>query len=149
MNVIESRATRTPAFWEWTPPPYDYPYCLFVSDHKSKQDKVKVIDLKNKCQKIIILEFCKQIYTRHTFWCLIRCINIKWIQWVLLKIQSVHDPLHWRTDGQTDGQDKTSIPPFQLLWILTPILFCNGVSLTEPLKTEIIMMPTSSSLVAP
>ena len=57
------------------------------------------------------------------FWsCLIRCANMKWIWWVLLKIQS--DCVHrWtdgqtdgRTDGQTDGQGETSIPPFQLRW---------------------------------
>ena len=54
------------------------------------------------------------------------------------------------TDRRTDGRTRwNQYTPFQLLWILTPILFCNGVSLTEPLKTEIIMMPTSSSLVAP
>ena len=50
---------------------------------------------------------------RHTFWsCLIRCANMKWIWWVLLKIQSGHDSVHRRTDGQGD----TSIPPFQLRW---------------------------------
>ena len=45
---------------------------------------------------------------------------MKWIQWVLLKIQSGHDSVHRRTDGQTDGrtdgQGDTSIPLFQLRW---------------------------------
>ena len=50
---------------------------------------------------------------RHTFWsCLIRCANMKWIQWVLLKIQSRHDSVHRRTDRK----GETSIPPFQLRW---------------------------------
>ena len=54
---------------------------------------------------------------RHTFWsCLIRCANMKWIQRVSLKIQSRHDSVHRRTDGRTDGQGETSIPPFQLHW---------------------------------
>ena len=44
--------------------------------------------------------------------CLIRCANMKWIRWVLLKIQSGHDSVHRRTDGQRE----TSIPPFQLRW---------------------------------
>ena len=37
---------------------------------------------------------------------------MKWIRWVFLKIQSGHDSVHRRTDGQGD----TSIPPFQLRW---------------------------------
>ena len=37
---------------------------------------------------------------------------MKWIRWVLLKIQSGHDSVH----RQTDGQGDTSIPPFQLRW---------------------------------
>ena len=58
-----------------------------------------------------IFEFCDGHYTRHTFWsCLIRCANMKWIRWVLLKIQSGHDSV------QTDGQGDTSLPPFQLRW---------------------------------
>ena len=58
-------------------------------------------------------KFANSHYTRHTFWsCLIRCANMKWIRWVLLKIQSGHDSVHRRTDGQGD----TSIPPFQLRW---------------------------------
>ena len=37
---------------------------------------------------------------------------MKWIRWVLLKIQSGHDSVHRRTDEQ----GETSIPPFQLRW---------------------------------
>ena len=51
---------------------------------------------------------------------------MKWIRWVLLKIQSGHDSVHRRTDGQGD----TSIPPFQLRWsggynklVHSPLLF--------------------------
>ena len=56
---------------------------------------------------------------RHTFGSsLIRCANMKWILWVLLKIQSGYNFVHRRTDGQmdrqTDEQGETSIPPFQL-----------------------------------
>ena len=47
---------------------------------------------------------------------------MKWIQWVLLKIQSRHDSVHRRTDGQTDGRtdgqtDKVIpvYPPFNFV----------------------------------
>ena len=39
----------------------------FTSDPKSKQDKVKVTNLK-KLPKIEIFKFCKKLYMRHTFW---------------------------------------------------------------------------------
>ena len=115
-----TRTTRTPAFWGYPAPPHDYPYHWVILDPKSKEDKVKVTNLK-KSQKFHISEFWNRHYTWHTFFsCLIRCANMKWIRWVLLKIQSGHDFVHrWtdgQTDGRTDGQGDTSIPPFQLRW---------------------------------
>ena len=93
-------------------PPHDYPYHWVILDPKSKDDKVKVTNFKN-LPKFQIFEFWNGHYTRHTFWsCLIRCANMKWIRWVLLKIQSGHDSVHRRTDGQGD----TSIPPYELRW---------------------------------
>ena len=81
-----TRTTRTPAFWGYPPPPNDYPYHWVILDPKSKEDKVKVTNLKNS-PKFQIFEFWNGHYTRHTFWsCLIRCANMKWIRWVLLKI---------------------------------------------------------------
>ena len=103
---ILTRTTRTPAFWGYPPPPHDYPYHWVILDPKSKDDKVKVTNLKNS-PKFQIFEFWNGHYTRHTFWsCLIRCANMKLIRWVLLKIHSGHDSVHRRTDGQGD----TSIP---------------------------------------
>ena len=100
----ETRTTRTPAFWGYPPPPHDYPYHWVILDPKSKEDKVKVTNLK-KSPKFQIFEFWNGHYTRHTFWsCLIRCANMKWIRWVFLKIQSGHDSVHRCTDGQTDGR---------------------------------------------
>ena len=99
-----TRTTRKPAFWGYPPPPHDYPYHWVILDPKSKEDKVKVTNLKNS-PKFQIFEFWNGHYTRHTFLsCLIRCANMKWIRWVFLKIQSGHDSVHRRTDGQTDGQ---------------------------------------------
>ena len=42
-----TRTTRTPAFWGYPPPPHDYPYYWVILDPKSKEDKVKVTNLKN------------------------------------------------------------------------------------------------------
>ena len=100
----KTRITRTPAFWGYPPPPHDYPYHWVILDPKSKEDKVKVTNLKNSP---------KFHYTRHTFVsCLIRCATMKWIWWVLLKIQSGHDSVHRRTDGRTDGQTDKVIPVY-------------------------------------
>ena len=97
-----TRTTRTPAFWGYPPPPHDYPYHWVILDPKSKDDKVKVTNVKNS-PKFYIFEFWNGHYTQHTFWsCLIRCANMKWIRWELLKIQSGHDSVNRRTDGQTD-----------------------------------------------
>ena len=99
-NLILTRTIRTPAFWGYPPPPHDYPLYWVILDPKSKEDKVKVTNLKN-LPKFQILKFSNKHYTQHTFWsCLIRCANMKWIRWVLLKIQSGHDSVHRRTDGQ-------------------------------------------------
>ena len=105
--------TRTPAFWGYPPPPHDYPYYWVILDPKSKEDKVKVTNLKNM-PKLHIFKFWSKLYTRHTFWSsLIRCANMKWIQRVLLKIQSGHDSVHRQTDGRTRWNQYT---PLQLHW---------------------------------
>ena len=108
-----------PAFWGYPLPPHDYPFYWVILDPKSKEDKVKVTNLKN-LPKFQVFEFWNKHYTWHIFWsCLIRCANMKWIRWVLLKIQSGHDSVHRRTDGQTerrtDGQGETSMPPFNFV----------------------------------
>ena len=119
-KIKSTRTTRAPAFWECPPPPHDYPYFWFIPDPKSKQDKVKVTNLKIP-QIFKFWNFAKKHCMRHTFWsCLIRCVNMKWIWLVLWKLQSGHDSIHRWTDrlmdGQTDGRLETSTPPFQLRW---------------------------------
>ena len=100
-----------------TPPPplpHVYPYHWVIMDPKSNEDKVKVTNLKSS-PKFQIFEFWNGHYTRHTLWsCLIRCANMKWIRWVLLKIQSGHDSVHRRTDGQTDKVIPV-YPPFNFV----------------------------------
>ena len=44
----------------------------------------------------------------------------------MLKIQSGHDCVHRHTDGQTNGQGETSIPPFQLRWSGVIINSCGA-----------------------
>ena len=110
-----TRTTRTPAFWGYPPPPHDYPYHWVILDPKSKEDKVKVTNLKNS-PKFKMFVFWNGHYTWHTFLsCLIRCANMKWIRWVLLKIQSGHDSVHRRTDGRTDRRTRWyQYTPYQL-----------------------------------
>ena len=89
----------------------------WILSQKKTKSKLQIYKIR---QNFKFLTF-EMHYTRHTFWsCLIRCANMKWIQGVLWKIQSGHDSVHRRTDGQTDrrtdGQGDTSIPPFQLRW---------------------------------
>ena len=107
-----TRTTRTPAFWGYPLPPHDYPYYWFILDPKSKEDKVKVMNLKN-LPKFQIFQFCNELYTQHTFWsCLIRCANMKRIRWVLCGHNSLS------TDGQTDAQTdkvKPVYPPFNFV----------------------------------
>ena len=45
--IAGTRTTRTPVFWGYPPPPHDYPYHWVILDFKSKEDKVKVTNLKN------------------------------------------------------------------------------------------------------
>ena len=47
VTLIQTRTTRTPAFWGYPPPPHDYPYHWVILDPKSKKDKVKDTNLKN------------------------------------------------------------------------------------------------------
>ena len=44
---VITRTTRTPAFWGYSLPPHDYPHYWVILDHKSKEDKVRVTNLKN------------------------------------------------------------------------------------------------------
>ena len=89
----KTRTTRTPGFWGYPLPPHDYPYHWVILDPKSRQSQ------SYKFKKIRQnFKFWNGHYMRHTFLsCLIRCANMKWIWWVLLKIQSGHFSVHRRT----------------------------------------------------
>ena len=76
-------------------PCYGFLYWVIL-DPKSKEDKVKVTNLKN-LPKLHFFEFWNKLYRRHTF-----CANMKWVRRVLLKMQMGHTSVHKRTDGRTD-----------------------------------------------
>ena len=58
--------------------------------------------------KTKICKLFKNLYMLHTFWsCLIRCINIKWIQWELEALQSGQGTQDWPTDGGTEWNQFT------------------------------------------
>ena len=112
LHQITTRTTRTLAF-EDTPAAS---YLLIPLSHIGSQVKRRQSQSYKFKEFAKISNFEKKHYTWHTFWSrLIRCANMKWIRWVLLKIQSEHDSVHRRTDGRTD-RGETSIPPFQLRW---------------------------------
>ena len=99
------------------PPPHDYPYYWVILYPKSKDDRVKGTNLKN-LPKFHIFKVWNKLYTRHSFWsCLIICANMKWVRWVLLKIQSGHHSVHRRSDGRMDRRTRwNQYTPFQLRW---------------------------------
>ena len=58
----------------------------------------------------------KNLYVTH-FLKLLRCINMKRIQWVLWKIQSGHESIHRWTDRRTDKRTRWNYTTlFQLRW---------------------------------
>ena len=111
--------------YEDTPPPPPPPTWLPIP-LSHIESKVK----RSQSQSYKFKQFVKNYhYTQHTFWsCLIRCANMKW----------GHDSVHRRTDGQTDGQDETSIPPpppFKLRW-------SEGYNYPYPIRTH-TLSPTA------
>ena len=96
-NKVTTLATRTPAFWYTLRHPMITHTRSQVKSRQSQSYKFK------KLPKFQILKFCKKLYMRHTFWnCLMRCINMKWIQQELKALQSGHGMRDGRTDGRTE-----------------------------------------------
>ena len=95
MGQLQTRTTRTPAFWEYLPPPHDYANCWFKSYPEIRQ--VKVIHFK-KLPKIQNLEFTKPLHVTH----LLKLLE------KICKHYIVEDTERKRfclqTDGQTDLQ---------------------------------------------
>ena len=97
----ETRKTKTPAFWGYPPPPHDYPYHWVILDAKSKEDKVKVTNLKN----FWILK--RALHATH----LLKLLN-KMCKYEMDPMSIVEDTERTqfcpqadrRTDGRKDGQ---------------------------------------------
>ena len=68
MVQLTTRTTRTPAFCGYPRRlMINWSYFWVILDPKSKEDKVKVTNLKN-LPKLQMFEFWNNLYTRHTFW---------------------------------------------------------------------------------
>ena len=110
---IRTWTTRTPAFWGYPLLRHDYPYHWVILDPKSKEGSYKFKEFAKLSNFLILKEILHGTQ-------LLTCANMTWIWRVLLRIQRGHDSVHrqtyGQTDGWTDGQGETSIPPFWLRW---------------------------------
>ena len=103
----QTRTTKTPAFWDTLRRPMitHTRDSHQIPSQNTTKSKLQILQI---CQKF---KFCKKLYTWHNFWsCLIRCINMKWIQPNLLALQSGHPMQEGQTDRRTDGV-KPICPP--------------------------------------
>ena len=89
-------------------------------------------------------EFCSTLYMRHILWrCLIRCVNMKWIRRVLLKIESRHDSVHSRTARQPH-KVKPVYPAFNFFEAGGIIIMANNGRL-DTLSQQQTISSTASS----
>ena len=114
---MTTRTTRTPAFWGYPPPPHDYPYHWVILDPKSKEDKVKVTNLKNST-KFQILK--RSLHVTH----LLKLLD-KMCKYEMDPMSIVEDTERTRfcpqtdrrTDGRTDRRTRWyQYTPYQLRW---------------------------------
>ena len=92
-----------PVFWGYPLPPHGYPYYWFILDSKSKQDKVKVTNLKNLQKNTshathllkLIDNICKYEMDPASI-----VEDTEWTQFC----PQMDRQTDGRTDGQTDGQ---------------------------------------------
>ena len=95
----------------------------WIPSQKMTKSKLQILKIR---QNFKFIKFWNGHYTRHTIWsCLIRCANMKWIRWVLLKIQSGHDSVHRWTDRQTD----------KVIPVYPPINFVEAWGITTVYET--------------
>ena len=112
MGKWETRATRMPAFWGYPLPPHDYPYHRVILDPKSKDDQVKVTNLKNS-PKFQILK--QPLHTTH----LLKLLDKMMCKYDMDPMSIVADT-EWtrfcpQMDRWTDGKGETSIHPFNFV----------------------------------
>ena len=94
---VTPNITRMPSFWGYPPPPHDYPHYWFILDPNSKQDKVKVTNLKN-LPKFQIFEFWKKsLCATH----LLKLLDKK-CKYAMDMASIVEDSVHKWTGGQME-----------------------------------------------
>ena len=105
-----TRTTKTLAFWDTL--------CHPMNTHAI--DSYRIPSQNKTKSKLQIWKISQNF----KFWsCFIRCVNMKWIRLVLLKLQSGPDSVHRRTDKRTDGRTDgrttwnqyTPPPPFNIV----------------------------------
>ena len=112
-----ARTTRMPAFLGYPPPPHDYPYYWFTLDPKSKEDKVKVTNLKN-LPKFQIFEYWKKIHVTHLLKLLDRMCKYAMDPAIDIERTQFCPQMDRWTDRQTRWNQCA---PFPLRWSLTVI----------------------------
>ena len=112
MSVVEQLSSKFGREWNTKLEQLEHLHCEDIPRRPSithtidsywipSQNKTSNLQISRICQTLQLFEFW--IKAQHTFWsCLIRSVNMKWTQQVLLNIQSGHDSVHRRTDRQTD-----------------------------------------------
>ena len=97
-----TRTTRKPAFWGYPSPPHDYPYYWVISDPKSKEDIVKVTNLKN-LPKITNFRISKQAFHATNLQKMLNKTGKYEMDPTSIVEDTVgHDSVHRRTDPPTD-----------------------------------------------
>ena len=100
--IGQTRTTRMPAFWGYPPPPRDYPCHWVILDLKSKQDKVKVTNLKNFPKVQILKKKLQALQATH----LLKLLD-KMCKYEMDPTSIVEDTEQTRSDWQ----GETSIHP--------------------------------------
>ena len=108
-NMTETRTTRMPAFWGYSPPPHNYPYYWFILDPKSREDKDKVTNLKNLPNFLILKQ---TLYATH----LLKLLD-KMCKYEMDPTSIGDDTEQTRFCPQTDRRTRwNQYTPFQFRW---------------------------------
>ena len=115
LSRIYLTLTRTPAFWGYPPAPHDYSFYLVILDPKSKEDKVKVTNLKNLPKFQILTQ---TLHVTHLMKLLDKICKyemdptsiVEDTEWTRFCPQT-----DWQMGGRTDGRTRwNQYTPFQL-----------------------------------
>ena len=108
--------TRTLEFWGYPMPPHDYPYYWVILDPDSKEDKVKVTNLKT-LPKFQFFLFRNKLYVWHLLELLDRMCKYEMHPRNIVEVTE-RTPFCPQTDGRTDRRTddvKPAYPPFNFV----------------------------------